>query len=247
MNTIQIIIDKIFSTEEAIDPKKLEAENLPAETIEKIVLLQQLQVDYANAEAKLAGHQRKSAVDTFVLIERLKESLIKTLVESSSVQGIIKWMFSLTFLLGFILIGFAIYFGYIGEEFLATAFGGFGMLSIVTLLLKDPPLKMQDSRSNYAQLTIGMLAWLNDLIDKSAMSVQNQVINQKVQNTQGLRLEDIRSVHNECIQNYLNLSNAQIENTVKLLHLIDDVAEPGSKRSINLEEKIMAKKNLTSE
>lgn len=245
MKTIQNIIDSIFTSKKAIDPKKLEAENIPADTSKKIAYLQQMLVEHSIGQTKQAKLQTESGADTFQVIKDLKESLTYTLVVSKSVQGIIKWMFSLTFILGFILIGFAIYFGLQGNEFLATAFGGFGMISIVTLLVKDPPLKMQDSRSNYAQLTIGMLAWLNDLVDKAAMARQNQIINEKVQNSELESLENKKSMHNECIQHYLSLSNTQIGNTVKLLNLIEEVAEPGSKGGFSLEEIMKAEKNLS--
>jgi hypothetical protein len=155
-------------------------------------------------------------------------------------------MFSLTFLLGFILIAVAIYFGWKGETFLATAFGGFGMLSIVTLLLKDPPLKIQDSRSNYAQLTLGILAWLNDLIDKGAMAQQNQIVNNMFLQAEDKTLEQKMAAHKEGIQNYLSLSDTQINNTIKLLKLIDQVAEPSKKSSFSLEDLEKAQKAVTS-
>lgn len=83
-------------------------------------------------------------------------------------------MFGLTFALGFGLLVVAVYFGVQGREVLSIAFGTLGARSIIGILVSDPPLKIQDSRGNYAQLTIGVLAWFSDLVDKSAILQQNQ-------------------------------------------------------------------------
>ena len=91
---------------------------------------------------------------------------------------------------------------------------------------------MQDSRSNYAQLTLGIIAWLNDMVDKGSMALQNQQNNTIIQNSQEIDGEKKRQANRECIELYLALSNAQINNTIKLLKVIDDVAEPTKKIQI---------------
>ncbi len=173
MTTIETIVQEIFNSEKKIDHNFLKEKHLSAETITNIEILKTIVLQQQMFQAQQVQITETSASDTFTLIHELKESLKNSLKNGKLVQNLITCMFSLTFILGFVLIAFAIYFGAAGDKFLATAFGTFGMASIITLLVKDPPLKMQDSRSNYAQLTLGIIAWLNDLVDKGAMANQN--------------------------------------------------------------------------
>lgn len=232
METIDNVIEKIFDQKIKLDSNFLNEIQAPNETIEKIRFLKNM---VSNLHIKEQGIDdparlfKASGEDTFVLISALKESLKDSLKNGKLVQNLITWMFSLTFILGFVLIAFATYFGTVGEPFLAIAFGAFGMASIVTLLVKDPPLKMQDSRSNYAQLSIGIIAWLNDLVDKGVMSSQNQLINALIQDDKNIMQDVKREANKESVDLYLSLSNAQINNTIKLLKIIDKVAEPGTK------------------
>lgn len=247
MTTIDNIIDEIFTPDTNIIPKLLEENQVTKDTIEKIKILKSIVLQQQMPQVQQQQVQNASLEDTFSLIHELKESLKNSLVKSKNVQNLITWMFSLTFILGFILIAFAIYFGAAGEEFLATAFGAFGMASIVTLLVKDPPLKMQDSRSNYAQLSLGIIAWMNDFIDKGAMAQQNAIINNRIQDNPEIDHEKKREANKDSVDLYLALSNTQINNTIKLLKIIDKVAEPGnmdrvkrqkkSKNTMDVEEK----------
>ncbi len=178
-----------------------------------------------SAQRKMTQLQEESAIGTFALIKDLKASLKDTMEESRNVQGLARWMFGLTFLLGFALIVVAIYFGTRGQEVLSIAFGTFGMASIVALFISDPPLKVQDSRSNYAQLTIGVLAWFNDLVDKSAIHQINQQVYAVLYNS-ATDPDVILRAHQRATDSYMAISNAQMENTAKVLRLLEEVAEP---------------------
>lgn len=171
---------------------------------------------------------KESRSDTFQVITKLKSTLKDTLEESRKAQFLSKVMFGLTFLLGYILIGVAVYFGIQGQQVLAIAFGSFGMIDIIAHLIADPPLKLQDSRSNYSQLTIGNLAWFNDLIDKSSIISENHELAKLALNKPSQSKEYLQVIDKN-IDNYLKVSNTQIENTSKLLTLMDEVAEPTKK------------------
>ncbi|PPK85074.1 hypothetical protein CLV84_1965 [Neolewinella xylanilytica] len=178
-----------------------------------------------STQRQLTRLQEESAIGTFDLIKDLKASLKDTMEESRSVQGLARWMFGLTFCLGFALIVVAIYFGTRGQEVLSVAFGTFGMASIVALFISDPPLKVQDSRSNYAQLTIGVLAWFNDLVDKSAIHQINQQVYAVLYNS-ATDADTILRAHQRATESYLAISSAQMDNTAKVLRLLEEVAEP---------------------
>lgn len=199
---------------------------------ENLILLERIQSEEVSSLNKKLYESRD---DTFEIISKLKESLQDALKESRNTQGLAKSMFILTFLLGFILIGISLYFGIKGKDVLAIAFGSFGVIDIVAHLIADPPLKIQDSRSNYAQLTVGILAWFNDLVDKSGMLVVNNQLNAQIQNMQ-IDINSKLVVQEKILDNYLRLSGTQIDNTVRILSLIDEIAEP-SKRKKPTKEK----------
>ncbi|GAB5401038.1 MAG: hypothetical protein Aureis2KO_26230 [Aureisphaera sp.] len=239
MKLLESVIEVLINPKNVINKEYLIENKVSERTISQIEHIQSIMAQSSHEQGEQVD---ATGEDTLRLINKLKLSLEASLKESQNVQNIIKVMFSMTFLIGFILIGVAIYFGWKGETFLATAFGGFGMLSIVTLLLKDPPLKMQDSRSNYAQLSVGILAWLNDLMDKAAMAKQNQLFSLEILTDKEKGTEEKLKAHKECIDHYLSISNTQIGNTIKLLNLIDEVAEPSKKQKYSLEDIIKAER-----
>jgi hypothetical protein len=226
MDTLDEIINAIYNNDTSLKDS-LKKKKISDSTKEKILAINN-QVDIETLKNKELLEQHKSGVETFIVIKELKKTLISTLKESKSSQSIIKLMYVSTFLLGLILIGIAVYFGIEGKEILSIAFGSFGMLSIVTFLIKDPPLKLQDSRSNYAQLTSGILGWFSDLINTESMISINDTFNRKVQNTKEIDLNSQLIIHEKLLDSYLKILDAKTNNTSRLLKLIDDVAEPGN-------------------
>jgi hypothetical protein len=236
MKLFEEIIEIIGNPAIPLNPDYLRERDFSEESITKIIYLKE-NLQNINSVAMenqliMIEQMKQSGIDSFKVIKDLKNSLSDTLDESRKSQNITKYMFIAMFSLGLILIGFSIYFAFMGQNFLAITFGSFGMLDIIAHLLADPPLKMQDSRSNYAQLTIGILAWFNDMLDKSGMASQNQQLNNNIQNSADIDWKNKMSANNESLKNYLLLSEAQINNTIKLLMVIDDVAEPTKKIQI---------------
>ncbi|WP_157974372.1 hypothetical protein [Lewinella sp. IMCC34183] len=229
--TLDILLDR------STDYSRASLENLgfDATSIEKLQHIRLQLAKYEAAQQEEAKRQQQrmeaSADHTFRVIQSLKDSLETTLAESQNAQIIAKSMYVATYLLGFAMVCVAIYFGTRGREFLSLAFGTFGMASIVGLLLSDPPLKLQDSRSNYSQLTIGVLAWFSDMIDKSSMQ-------QTVLSTYQLMLRHAPDLGTQvqlqqtALQNHLQLSDAQLANTVRLIRLLEEVAEPSYRNGV---------------
>ncbi|MGJ8742878.1 hypothetical protein [Polaribacter sp.] len=226
MDSLDEIINAIYNNDADL-LKNLKSAHVSESSIKKILAITNQQ-DIDSLKNKELLERHKSGVETFIVIKELKKTLINTLKESKSSQFIIKLMYVSTFLLGLILIGIAVYFGVKGQEILSIAFGSFGMLSIITFLIKDPPIKIQDSRSNYTQLTTGVLAWFSDLVDKSGMEGINNEFHKYILSDKNLTANDRLIIHQQTIDNYLKLSNTQINNTIKLLKIIDEVAEPGN-------------------
>ncbi len=253
MDTLDEILDAVNNPQIHLNENFLNSTKIPKKLIPKILKLQDISnnlIQMQSDEVKWNSFKlRESGEKSYEVIEKLKGSLIDTLDESRKSQLLVKWMYGLTFSLGFSLIIVALYFGVKGQEVLAITFGGIGIISIIAFLVKDPPLKLQDSRSNYAQLTVGMLGWFSDMLNKSGMEVFNQQLNILIQNDHKLDILQKIQHHKDLTANYLTISNTQINNTIKLLKLIDEVAEPGNsinaKNTVKEMEKIVEKAKET--
>lgn len=194
------------------------------QVVEKINKVIEFKQGIENTTSNIKSHR-----ETQIVINVLKKSLMSTLRHSKSVQIIAIIMFSLTFLFGIALLSLAFYFGTRDKEVLSIAFGAFGVASIVALFIADPPLKIQDSRSNYTQLTIATLNWFSDFYDKTTLVGQlNQQFNSQVAFANDF--DTISNLQNEFIKKYLEVSESQIKNTKDFLMLIEEVAEPSGKR-----------------
>ena len=231
-NSLEEVLEVLLNPNYELSKEFLNQHNYSENEIEQLNFINNQLILYNQTkqeeQEELKQLLKKSRDDTFKIIGKLKSSLEDTLEESRKTQFLSKAMFGLTFALGYILIGVAVYFGIQGQQILALAFGSFGMIDIVAHLIADPPLKLQDSRSNYSQLTIGNLAWFNDLIDKSSIISENHEL-AKLALKNPAQSKQFLQVIDKNIDNYLKVSNIQIENTSKLLTLMDEVAEPTKK------------------
>lgn len=157
---------------------------------------------------KLEGEQGKSGMETMQLVTELKKSLISNATGTLSAYNRVILFYSIAFFLGVAMIITAVVFGAMGKTVLALAFGTIGLVDIVTYFVKLPANKIQESRSNLSQLQVVLLVWLKDLIN-------NEVLTGKLVN-----------VSSPSIKDYKDLADINIENTGKLLQMIETLAEP---------------------
>ena len=151
----------------------------------------------------------KSGDDTMNLIKKLKESIITNATGTLTAYNRVLLIYTVAFVVGVMLIITAVVFGAMGKTVLAITFGTIGLIDIVTYFLKIPANKIQERRSNLSQLQVVLLVWLKDVINNDVLMAQkNQVQG-------GISIED-----------YQKLTDININNTVILLKLIEDVAEP---------------------
>src|SRR5690606_28498853 len=131
--------------------------------------LQNLQTDLSKKQMQMQLQQldelSKSGVQTFDVIRSLKDSLKDSLDESKNSQNTTRIMYIVSFCLGLCLIVSALVFGIYGQAILAVAFGTFGMASIVTHFIAEPPARLQESRSNYVQIIGLTLAWFKETVN----------------------------------------------------------------------------------
>ncbi len=151
----------------------------------------------------------QSGDDTYSLIKKLKESLISNATGTLKAYERVLLIYTIAFILGVLLIITAVVFGAMGKTILSVAFGTLGLINIVTYFITTPANKIQESRSNLSQLQVVLLVWLSDFINNNAL------ISQKNSVPGGISIED-----------YQKLTEMNVKSTIKLLRLIEDVAEP---------------------
>lgn len=150
----------------------------------------------------------KSGLKTMELVAELKESLISNATGTLNAFNRVILFYSIAFFVGIAMMVAAVVFGAMGKTVLSVAFGTIGLIDIVTYFVKLPANKIQESRSNLSQLQVVLLVWMKDLIN-------NEVLSGKLIN-----------VSSPSIKDYKDLADINIDNTSKLLKMIETMAEP---------------------
>lgn len=149
--------------------------------------------------------------NTYETIMSIKSSLQDVIKDAKSAYKFVLWMYVAAFLLGIALIVVAIVFAAQGETILAVAFGTIGLADLVTQFIYKPPLELQSSRSNLAQLMIAITNWFADLMNL------NTYMGYKGAN---ISLKEISE-----------LSERQYANTAQILDLIERYSEPSNQNN----------------
>lgn len=157
-------------------------------------------------QLKFLKSMEGSADNTFELIKQLKESLITNATGTLGAYNRVLTIYTVSFIIGVLLIITGVVFGAMGKNVLAIAFGTLGLIDMVTYFIKLPANKIQESRSNLSQLQVVLLTWMSDFVNTNTlMSIKQATIT---------------------LEEYKFLSDMNIENTTRLLRLIEEVAEP---------------------
>ncbi len=179
--------------------------------------LHNLQSDLSKKQMQMQLQQldelSKSGAQTFDVIRSLKDSLKDSLDESKNSQNTTRRMYIVSFCLGLCLIVSALIFGIYGQAILAVAFGTFGMASIVTHFIADPPARLQESRSNYVQLIGLTLAWFKETVNNDTF------------------IGSTGQITKEMLENYNILADSYVINTGKFFNMMEDLAEPTNKKT----------------
>jgi hypothetical protein len=152
---------------------------------------------------QLAIENMKNTYETIISI---KSSLQDVLKDAKYAYKFVLWMYVSTFLLGIGLIVTAIVFAAMDKPILAAAFGAVGLIDIVVQFMYKPPLELQTSRSNLAQLMITITNWFTDLMNLNGFMAQRGDL---------LTLEELERI-----------SQKQHDNTERMLGLIEKYSEP---------------------
>lgn len=148
--------------------------------------------------------------NTIETMVSLKTSLQQVINDAKKAYNYVLWMYNLSFYLGLALIVVSVVFAAMDKTILAIAFGAIGLVDIVTHFMQKPPLELQSSRSNLAQLTVLITHWFSDL-----MNLNSYMANRGA---------------NISIQEINALSEKQNANTALVLELIEKYCEPSVSR-----------------
>lgn len=147
--------------------------------------------------------------NTIETVISLKESLQDVIKDAKGAYKKVMWMYIIAFYLGIGLIVTAIVFAAYDKAILAIAFGAIGLIDLATQFIFKPPLDLQSSRSNLAQLVVALTNWFADLMNlNSYLSVKGSSIT----------IKDLESI-----------SAKQNSTTEHMLKLIEQYCEPSRK------------------
>jgi len=150
----------------------------------------------------------RSVLNTYDTIISLKESLQDVIKDAKSAYQYVLLMYLFAFYLGVALIVTSIIFAAQDKVFFSMAFGAIGLIDIVTHFIYKPPLDLQSSRANLAQLMVILTNWFSDVMNLNTFMGQ-----------QGDKLT---------LDQLKELSDKQNANTEKMLGLIERYCEPTS-------------------
>ena len=149
---------------------------------------------------------QKNVENTFDTMMSLKTSIQDVISDAKKAYKFVLWMYVLAFYLGVALIITSIVFAAYGKTILSIAFGAVGLIDIVSHFIFKPPLELQNSRANLAQLMVILTNWFSDVMNlNSYYSTIGQTGN---------------------FEMVERLSNIQNANTEKMLSLIEKYCEP---------------------
>lgn len=169
-----------------------------------LVRQQVIQVNSFQKQIELATSNMGNTYNTLI---NLKQSLDEAMGQARKGYAYVMWMYVIVFYLGIALIITAVIFAAFDKTILAIAFGTIGLVDIITYMLVKPPLELQASRSNYAQLTAALICWFTDLMNLNTFLTTLPA---------GTPFDKVAEV-----------SKKQMDNTRELLELIETYSEPG--------------------
>ncbi len=138
------------------------------------------------------------------LIIGFKEGLLDSVNQIKAGFRGVMIMYNIAFYVGILLIIASVVYAFISDNSLISiAFAGIGMIDIIIYFILKPPLDLQKSRANLAQLQSAYFNWLIDLSNWNSAAGSKE----------------------EVFQRYKEISEILIKNTEKTLQIIEDYCD----------------------
>ncbi len=180
----------------------------------------------SETQEKMNKIQMEIIETTLQTSKEFQSALTDTVKQIEGGYRAVMTMYEVAFYLGIALILFSIFFAvWKGEVLLSLVFGGLGITDVIAYFITKPPLELQDSRANLAQLQATYFNWFNDMYNWNSYLGY-------LSKSQYVRYQDLKDI-----------SMTMLENTEKTLNLIDDHCKLGIIK-VSTSEKLTNLKNL---
>ncbi len=149
-----------------------------------------------------------NTIDTMM---NLKNSIQDVIKDSKRAYKYVLWMYIVAFYFGIALLIVALVFAAYDKMILSIAFGSVGLIDVVSHFIFKPPLELQSSRANLAQLMVILTNWFADVMNLNSYFAQSG---------KPITMAEIKDI-----------SSKQNHNTEMMLEFIEKYCEPGKPKS----------------
>lgn len=197
------LLDVLLTRIIAYDPHVSQIKDLQ-ESVAKLQFSPLTSQKYRDQLEHFAVNQLRS---TELTSDSFKNGLINSLDQIKRGFNTAMVMYTVAFYVGILLILAALVFAWFkGESLLPVAFAGLGVADLIAYFITKPPLDLQKSRANLAQLQTAYYNWFIDLFN------WNSIINSG----------------EEMIHLYKKVSDMMMRNTERTMKMIEDYCEIAS-------------------
>lgn len=151
------------------------------------------------AQQKVLQLSLDSTENTLETMTGIKDSLKNVVQGATKAYNYVMNMYIAAFILGIGLVVTSIYFAAQDKPILAIAFGAVGFIDLVTTFFFKPPIEIQNSRSNLAQLMIIITNWFAELIN------MNSYLQQKGETISLEEMKEVSSILNDSTKKMVDL------------------------------------------
>jgi len=172
---------------------------------------------------EIQNRQAEEMQEHYDVVSELRNGLNKTIRQMLEGYQKTMVMYTVSFYIGVFLILIAVIIGIIdGTSIISIAFAGFGTVDIVTHFISNPPLKLQKSRADLAQLQAAYFTWYQDyrhwasyLTDEYYMRYKAGLVNPEL-------AQKASADYKKTLQ---KVSDVMLENTKRILAVIEEFVE----------------------
>lgn len=173
--------------------------------------------------------QEEEMKSHYTVIGNLREGINKTIKQMIEGYSKTMTMYTISFYMGIALIIASIVYAFFipgaqDRSLLAIIFAGLGTVDIIGYFISNPPLKLQESRSDLAQLQASYFAWYQDIrfwLEYLAAEYWNRYL----KGIQTANPEFASKASNDYREVQERVSSMIINNTRKILGIIEEFVE----------------------
>ena len=166
----RVFFDETFKQSYFMDPEGTIAKAgiTDAQQSEFLKNLVTIAIQRPGQSPHLMEHQEDEMKSHYTVLRNLRNGINETIEQMLNGFRTTMTMYTISFYVGILLIIASVVFTFINPNsqngsLLAITFAGLGTAEIITYFISNPPLKLQNSRADLAQLQAAYFAWYQDL------------------------------------------------------------------------------------